>query len=181
MSIRIIFALLILLPLGQTAWAIDRASMEVGGNIYGGQTGRSLAGGYGGFLYFQAQKGKGRIAPYVGAQIEYGFGSSAGVGSFTLYHGNMRLGIDFQPFKTQYVQPFVGFAGIGGWSALAAGSSVTTGLCYGFGASAGAEIRKKIDGRALRISTGYRFLQGKLNDTGAFGLNAVSFTFGIVF
>ncbi len=165
--------------------------MELGGQFYAGDEGKSLRGAKAYSASFRSEVDRGRLRGIVAAQFDYSAGD-ASVGTDTLaykmYGGSFVPGYSMYFFKEGYFQPFFTAAGIVGWNFLSLTSPATgtepytQGFSYGYEISSGVDIRfQRSRSRAYRLKCAYTSLSGSVAGLSGFQLSGIKFVIGIVF
>lgn len=165
--------------------------MEVGGQFYAGEEGKSLRGAKAYAASFRSEVDRGRLRGIVGAQFDYSSGD-ASVGTdtlpYTMYGGSFVPGYSVYFFRDGYFQPFFTAAGIVGWNFLSltspsAGTEpYTQGFSYGYEISSGVDIRfQRSRSRAYRLKCAYTSVSGNVAGLSGFQLSGIKFVLGIVF
>jgi hypothetical protein len=150
------------------AQASEQASLSLGMATFGG----GLLGATGYSLIFQSQPQKGYLRPTMSGELTKASGT-AGIGSVSLYSGDVGFGAGIYLSKSSYVTPFINPEARLGWASLTTGSALTQksiGLSYGVNLGGGVAIRLKDDAssKALLISTGYTIMSSTLAQTSSF-------------
>ena len=153
----------------ERAFASADSTLSLSYDIFGG----GLNGATGFSLQYQSQQGgKGMVRPTLSGEISEGTGKT-GLGSVSLYEGDVGAGLAFLLTKSARLVPFINPSLRLGWASLSTGSSYadkSVGLCYGFNIAGGVILRLKDDSDAmgLLIATSYTLLPTTLSQTGSF-------------
>lgn len=165
-------------------------SFELGMIFHSGADNQSLGRGIGFFTVFRAEPKRGFFRPHIGVELDYNTGQASFAGTtsnFTTLGGGFLAGFNLHPFKEGRFLPFIGAEGVASWQYLVLSNpgsllSRSSSLFFGFEAVAGADLRFwSIDGRAIRVKTGFLWTIGDINGMSGFQIQGVRFSLGILF
>jgi len=162
----------------------DQSSLNIGLVNFGGSASNALNSGTGYAVNFVSQSSGNFIRPSIGVQLETSSGTLADNTSISILSGALMGGAHFFFFKTARVRPFLTTEAMAGWGSMTYGGDQSTiGINYGIVIGGGTELRFKDDpkGKALRLTTSYRWYQSSFTVGSLTGFDYSGILFGVGF